>query len=109
MIFTTYNETKVKELKCIIMQVFAVILFYNPVAACAVLEQKSMTQNIMQTFLQDCMDLVKQDYEIKKALIGVSALLQTDTSNLPQTIHAILPQLCQTATTLCIRSVEVAA
>jgi len=50
---------------------------------------------------------MNEDYQIKKALVGISALLQADTNNLPQTIHALLPQISQTAATLCIRSVEV--
>jgi len=75
MIFDTYNKEKMPEVHAIVMQTFAVALYYNAAETCKVLEEKRITSQILQTFLQDCLNKMHQDYEVKKAVVGLCALL----------------------------------
>lgn len=107
MIFDTYDKDKTNVLKPIVMQTFAIMLYYNTEECIKALEQQGQLENFMRAFLQDASQM-KQDYEIKRCLIGISQLLQTDFSKLPQTVHALMNQISQVAAILAIRSMEVA-
>lgn len=51
MIFDTYNKESMPEVRSVVMQTFAVCLYYNAEESIKVLEQKGITAQIMQQFL----------------------------------------------------------
>lgn len=79
-------------------------LYYNTNQTLNILEQMNCTENWLQLLFGQT-QTVKQGYEIKRFVTGLSALMQRDQSELPQSVRNVLPNLMKALVILCEKSI----
>lgn len=68
------------------------------------LENTGNTFNVFTEILNQSADL-KQDFEVKRFTLGLAGLIQKDISELPPSIHNLMPQFIQRVVELCDKSI----
>ena len=75
-------------------------LWYNTTQTLISLEQMGMTTNWINLVFSQ-LDTIKQDFEIKRFIIGLSSLIQKDHSELPPSVNEQLPGIMKALVFLC--------
>lgn len=109
-------EYMVKELsvaetpdyKCMLVQGLSMCLWYNTAQTLQSLEQLGCTQNLFALIFNLVeTNTVKQDFEIKRLVLGLSSVIQRDPTEIPQSVQALLQNVMKVLVYLCQRSIIV--
>eukprot|EP00347_Sterkiella_histriomuscorum_P021385 403334157 len=100
------GDAKTPDYKCMISQGVCMALMYNTQMALVSLEQMGCTENWVNLIFSQ-LDGLKQDFEIKRFIIGLSSLIQRDMSELPPSIQNQLPGIIKALVFLCQKSIVI--
>lgn len=81
-------------------------LYYNTNLTLISLEQLGCTNNWISLIFNQAQTL-KQDFEIKRFIIGLSSLIKKDQSELPQSVQQSLPGIMKMLVFLCQKSIVI--
>lgn len=100
------QAAKTPEYKCMLSQGVCMALFYSATHALAALEQMGVTGSFVELLFQQVEGL-KNDFEIKRFIIGISTLMKLDQGALPESVRQQLPGLAKAAVFLCQKSIVI--
>ena len=80
------QQAKTPDYKIMVSQGICMALWYNTTQTLISLEQMGMTTNWINLVFSQ-LDTIKQDFEIKRFIIGLSSLIQKDHSELPPSVN----------------------
>ena len=98
------QAAKTPEYKSMLSQGVCMALFYSAPHALAALEQMGVTSSFLGLLFQQA-ETLKNDFEIKRFIIGLSTLMKLDQGTLPQSVQQQLPGLAKAAVFLCQKSI----
>lgn len=94
------------EYKCMLIQGICMCLWYNTVQTLISLDQLGCTNQFF-TLVFNLVETLKQDFEIKRFIIGLSSLIQKDQSELSQSAQQHLSNVIKAVVFLCQKSIIV--
>lgn len=100
------SQAKTPEYKCMISQGICMSLHYSTNHTLMSLEQMGCTSNFVDLIFSQ-VESLKNDFEIKRFIIGLSTLMKMDQSELPLSIQNHLPGLIKAAVFLCQKSIVI--
>lgn len=92
------------DYRCMLCQGLCMALLTYTAPTLVALESTGNTFNVINEILNQTTNL-KQDFEVKRFTLGLAGLIQKDVSELPPSIHGLMPQFIQRVAELCDKSV----
>lgn len=100
------SSAKTSEYKSMLQQGLCMCFWYSTPITLQCLEQQQCTQSCLNVVLMQ-IDKLKQDFEVKRYLIGLIALLQSDPSSVPVSITNSYTNIMKGCVYLSRKSIEI--
>jgi hypothetical protein len=101
------GSAETPDYKCMLAQGICMCLWYNTSQTLMSLEQMGCTQSFLDLVFSLVQTQVKQDFEIKRFVIGLSSLIQKDPSELPHSVQNNQQNIMKALVFLCQKSIMV--
>lgn len=106
MCFSTLTNCRVPELKSAVIQTISLCFEQYTPQCFQYLEQTQRSETLINTFLEICDKQITSDFEVKRALIGLSSLLRASPDTIPAVVQNYYGQIMRMSVELGKRSFD---